>query len=915
MPLEAGRTLLHYRCVAMIGEGGMGVVWKAIDTKLDREVAIKVLPEAFSRDAERLARFEREAKLLAALNHPNIAAIYGVEHVEELRFLVLELVTGESLDKTLQRGPLPVDEALRVCEQIAAGLQEAHEQGILHRDLKPANIRRTPDGRVKVLDFGLAKALMPQGSAGDPAMSPTITTAGTIAGSILGTASYMSPEQARGKPLDRRTDVWSFGCVLFEALSGQRAFPGETISDVIARVIQTEPDASLLPPQLPAGIRRLLSRCLQKDPGRRLRDIGDARFEIQEAMAAPPGSTAGISSFGVAPAMATAAAPGAAAGEGHASARRRSRAMVWIGIALGFAAGAAAAGAFGGRLFLAPKAETPAATTMRIEMALPADAPLAAGSFIDALALSPDGRFLVYVGNQKGVRRLMLRDMSRFEVSPIPGTEGAEGPFFSPDGQWVAFHADGRLKKISVHGGPPQSILETVDYRGAAWGPDGTIVVAPGQQQIPLWRLSSDGGEARPFTQVDDAKGEWGHRFPQFLPGGKTVIFAAHEGGFNPEDASIYAVSLATGQRKFLLRASDDIRYVSTGHLLFVQAGTLLAVPFDADRLEVTGPPRPVAEGIVVQKNTGATQLAISGDGTLVYAPGAAIGSVSEFFWIAAGGRLERFPADPALYRWPRLSPDGKRLAVQIIGANNQGIWIAETNSHDFTKLTDGDGPVWSPTGDRVYFATPKDHSLRWKRSDGSGNEETILKDEHLESPTSISPDGKSVAFTIRDPKTNLDILVAPVDGKAQAKPLLQTKAQEGGARFSPDGKKIAFVSDETGRFEVYLMQYPASGGKWQISRSGGKEPIWSADGRRLYYRSGDNLEVVSIQTAPTFRSGSPEVILQDNYEGLLGSLDRANYDVAPDGRVLIIRYPEINAPHTQVRLILNFFEELKRRD
>jgi len=901
--LESGRTLMHYRLAEQIGEGGMGVVWRAADTRLERDVAIKILPDHFARDAERLARFEREAKLLAALNHPNIAAIYGVEHVDDIRFLVLELVAGESLDRTLVRGALPIDEALRVGEEIAAGLQTAHEQGILHRDLKPANIRRTPEGRVKILDFGLAKALMSQGSSGDPAMSPTITHQGTIAGSILGTASYMSPEQARGKAVDRRTDVWSFGCVLYEALTGRRAFPGETISDVIARVIQTDPDWSRLPTALPATVRRLLQRCLHKDPDRRLRDIGDARLEIQEALAAPPAGARSDETSG--PAMlARAARP-----------RWRFPAAIGATLVLGLVAGGLAAGALGTRLFgTASTATGSLVPAVRLDMALAPDAPLAAGSFINPLALSPDGRRLVYVGYQKGVRRLFVRDMDRLEVSPIPGTEGAEGPLFSPDGQWVLFHADGRLRTISVHGGPQQSILETVDYRGADWGPDGTMIVSVGQQ-MPLVTVPAAGGPSRPLTTLDKEKGEWGHRFPHFLPGGRTALFAAQEGGFNPEDAALYAVTIATGARKFIMRGSSDTRYVPTGHLVFVQAGTLMAVPFDAGRLEVTGAARPVARGIVVQKNTGAMCAAIAADGTLVHAVGDAVGATSDIFWIGRDGVTTKYPVETALYRWPRLSPDGRRLAVQIIGANVQGIWIAETNSSDFIKLTGGTGPVWSPDGDRIYFAHTLDHALRWVRSDGSGSEETLLTDEHLEFPTSVTPDGKTLAYTRRDPKTNFDIHAIATDGSGTPQPLLATPAQEGGARFAPDGRHVAYVSDSSGRFEVYVMEDPGPGGKWQISRNGGKDPIWSADGHRLYYRAGDNVMAVSITTAPAFRLGTPEVLVEEDYEGLLGTVDRPNYDVAPDGRILMLRIPGNTLKHSQVRLIQSFFQDLTRRD
>jgi eukaryotic-like serine/threonine-protein kinase len=901
--LHSEQTLLHYRLAEKIGEGGMGVVWRALDTKLDREVAIKVLPEIFARDAERLARFEREAKLLAALNHPNIAAIYGLEQVDATRFLVLELVPGESLDVTLARGALQMDEALGVCAQIAAGVQAAHDQGILHRDLKPANIRRTPQGRVKVLDFGLAKALMSGGPSDDPMMSPTITQAGTIAGSILGTASYMSPEQARGKPLDRRSDVWSFGCILYETLAGERAFPGETISDVIAKVIQSEPDWSLLPKGLPAGIRRLLGRCLQKDAEKRIRDIGDARLEMAEALAAPTEAHQAADAAGAGARDSSSAA--------STSARGATRGRWIAGFTAALVAGMVA-GAVGVSLRSRPAATSSAGRSVRVEMALPEDAPLAAGSFINPLALSPDGRRLVYVGVQKGVRRLYLRDLNKFDVTPISGTEGAEGPFFSPDSEWVGFHADGKLKKVSINGGLPQKIFDTVDFRGAAWGPDGTIVVAT-DQRGPLIMVPATGGATKPLTTLDAAKGEWGHRFPQFLPGGRTVIYEAHEGGFNAEDALVYAVSLDTGATTFLTRASDDVHYVPSGHLLYVQAGHLLAVPFDAAALKVSGVPRPVGEGALMQRNTGAVHLAVSNTGTMIYATGDPIGSTSEIYWVLKGGATQSYGVHPALYRWPRLSPDGRHIAMQVIGTHVQGTWIAPVGSEDFTKLTTGVSPIWSPRGDRVYFTMQTDRGLYWKSSDGSGAEELVLKDPQVESPTSTTPDGKTIAFTRRDPKTSLDIMTIATSGKEPPRPLVQTNAQEGGARFSPDGHYVAYVSDEGGAFEVYLMDYPGPGGRWQISRTGGKDPIWSADGHRLYFRAGDNLMSVALEFHPVFHCGAPETVVEGAYEGLLGSIDRANYDVAPDGRILLIKNPGVDGRRTQVRLVLNFFDDLAR--
>ncbi|MFQ5720346.1 MAG: protein kinase, partial [Acidobacteriota bacterium] len=713
---------------------------------------------------------------------------------------------------------------------------------------------------------------------------------GTKTGVILGTAAYMSPEQARGQPLDRRTDIWSFGCVMYEMLTGRRAFAGETISDIIAQVLKAEPDWALLPKGLPAGVRRVLTRCLQKDPDRRLRDLGDAEVEIQEARRdEEAGSEAA-----------------------RAEAGGRSRSWTRAATAAGLLA-AALAGAMVGWMASTGRTSEPLSSPTSLRMVLPDETPLAAGSFLCPVAFSPDGRLLAYVGVNDGVRRLYLRDLGRLEVTAVPGTEGAEGPFFAPDGQWVGFHADGKLRKVSVHGGLPQNLLDLVDFRGATWGPDDTIVFAPGQA-VPLFRIPASGGTPQQLTRLDAAKGEWSHRFPQFLPDGETVIFSAHEGDFDVNEAELWAVSLRTGERKFLMEASTDVRFVPTGHLLFVQAGTLLAVPFDTGRLEVTGSARPMVQKVAVQTNTGAAAFAVSPGGNLLYSIGDLIGDQVQLVWVDRSGVTEPFAAGNTVYRWPRLSPDGEHMTIQIIGANMQGIWMTPTDHVGFSRVAeDGVAPVWSPEGRWLVFADSSGTKIYRKLSDGSGSEELLAEGDLPAIPSSVSPDGSMIAFTQVDPETKRDIWLLPVAEDARARPFLNTPAREGGARFSPDGEHLVYVSDESGRFEVYVTAYPDPGGKWQVSTDGGREPLWSRDGTELFFRDGDNLMVVSVETDPVFRSGPPRIVFKGIYEGLLGSIDWPNYDVAPDGRLLMVKSPELEATRAQVHLILDWFRQLEQ--
>ncbi len=893
---EPGTSLANrYEIISELGKGGMGEVYLAEDTNLKRHVAIKLLPQQFALNKEMLARFEREARLLASLNHPNIATIHGLEKSDGQQFLVMELVEGETLAERIKKGPLPLEEALEVCRQMAEGLEAAHEKGIIHRDLKPANVKITPDGKVKVLDFGLAKAyesaVSDEERRADPALSPTITVESSRSGVILGTAAYMSPEQARGKSLDKRTDIWSFGCVLFEAITGQLAFKGDTISDTIAAILKAEPNWKAIPETAPLKIRDLLRRCLQKDSHNRLHDIADVRIEIQDVLTGSPEE------------MGSAVRP-----------TPKWRNMFWV------VAGLAVVLAI--LLLWSPwrTSEPQEKLISRFNINLPP------GETLDfeigsSVVFSPDGTQLVYVVQKDKTTQLYLRPIQDFEAHPISGTEGARGPFFSPDGNWVAFHADGKLKKVSLLGGTPQLICDAKSGLGGTWSKDGTIYFGD-WKKASLIRVPSAGGDpellATGLRMVNEETFEHSYFWPQILPGGKDLLYTIWN---KPQDMNVAVYSLERGEHKTLIEKGGYARYLPPGYLIYTWAGDLMTVPFDLEKLEVTGSPELVFEGIQ-RGDWGLANFALSDSGSLVFIQGSVKPLENGLVWVDLEGNVERSPFPLAFYQSPRLSPDGKQLVISRLD-NMPNIWIYGLERGTSRRLTDEEGSeywaIWTPDGKSIVFnSTRTGHPaapLLWKPADGSSPAELFTEGKNHQQPKSWSADGKVMAITEGlDPETGIDIFIVKIDGDRKPEPFLNSRFNESQPLFSPDGRWIAYVTDESGRDEVYVRPYPGPGDLIPISTDGGMEPVWSPDGKVLYYRdfSGNKMMAVSFNTEPELRVSQPRLLFEGKYYG--GSPWGRNYDISPDGtRFIMITDESQSEKPTQINLILNWVEELKR--
>jgi Tol biopolymer transport system component len=880
---EIGKTILHYRILEMIGVGGMGEVYRAKDQKLGRDVAIKVLPEEFAKDTDRVARFRREAKLLASLNHPNIAAIHGLEESDGTHFLVLELIEGDTLADRIKGGPIPVEESLRLALQIAEALEAAHEKGVIHRDLKPANVIITAEDKVKVLDFGLAKALADETRNIDSSHSPTITEAMTRPGVVLGTAAYMSPEQAKGKSVDKRADIWAFGCILYECLSGKRAVQRETSTETLAAILRDEPDWQALPSTVPPSIRFVLRRCLEKDVSRRFHDAADLRIEIEEALSSSQIARTPI----------------------YGRARRRPALPLAFAVLI-----TAVITGIGVWLF---KPATPALSSVgRYTITLPTGDTFVAYS----LALAPGGNELAYVGRTRaGTQQLFLRAMDSREPKPIPDTEGAGRPFFSPDGQWLGFGTqDGKIKKIHVSGGAAQVLCNTGEW-GATWASDGTIYFAPSGHS-GLMKVSSSGGTPQEVTKLDLAKGEISHRLPQILPGGEALLFTVWTGpGW--DERHLEVVVLKSGERRALLQGGDTGRYIPTGHVVYSHAEALTAVPFDLDRLEITGPPVLLADQT---QGVEGGEFSVSDSGTLVYIKGSHQLFERRLVCVDRKGIAEPLSAPARCYGDPVLSPDGHRVALQIM-AGTSGIWIYEFARRTLTPFTPLDSagssqaPVWTPDGKRIVYRGTRAgfRNLFWKATDGSGHEERLTTSHNLQTPGSFTPDGKWLIFWEDDPVTFRDLWMLPMNGELKPIAFLQTPFAEWVPRFSPDGRWVAYVTNESGRGEICVRPFPGPGGALQISTEGGTEPLWSGDGKELFYRIGNKMMAVDTVTQPSFKAGSPRMLFEGNYRySDTGGLNYA-YSMQ-DQRFLMIQEVEPQPPATQIQIVTNWFEELRER-
>ncbi len=908
MIVEPGAVLGRYQIDALLGRGGMGEVYRARDTRLRRDVAVKVLPAAFTADPERMARFEREAHLLASLNHPHIATIHGLEEADSVRALVMELVEGPTLAERLRQGAMPLEEALAIARQMAEAIEYAHERGIVHRDLKPSNVKLTSEGAVKVLDFGLAKALEDAPEAGQgESQSPTLSARATRAGVILGTAAYMSPEQAKGKGADRRSDVWSFGVVLYEMLSGRQAFVGETASEILAAVLKTEPEWSVLPSSVPPRVGRLLRRCLEKDLRRRVQAIGEARIAIEDALTGAPEETT------------AAATP------------LWRRALPWsLALPVTFLLGLWAAWR------PAPQPEK----SQHLSVELGADASLVTDVGLGAAAvLSPDGRVLAFVARKAAgeASQLYVRRLEHLEAAPLAETEGARNPFFSPDGEWIAFFAGGKLKKVVVTGGAAVTLCDAPDDRGGSWSEDGNILLTP-TPQTGLWRVSSAGGAAEAWTTPDTAAGELTHRWPQALPGGEAVLFTAQRAGSNFDDANLVVQRLPGGSRKIVQRGGFHGRYLPSGHLVYMHEGTLFAAPFDLDRLEMTGGPTPALEGVTAAAGGGA-QFAFSSRGTLAYVPGPSGAGAVPLQWMDADGNLTLLRAVADDYRNIRFSPDGRRLAMSIGQSGQVDLWVYEWERDTLSRLTfdasEDHDPVWTPDGQGIAFASRRAdnaiENLYWQRADGTGDAERLTESANRQVPTSWHPSEKFLAFSEGHELTQADILILPLEGDEVSgwkpgKPtvFLNTPSIVHAAAFSPDGRWLAYHSTESGAFEVYVRPFPGSraearraeagpGGKWQVSTGGGAFPIWSRNGKELFYWSGEQIWVASYTFQDdSFRAEKPRAWSPGRVPARAAGFW---FDLHPDGKRFAILKA---APQTEVRrdkvvLITNFFDELHR--
>jgi eukaryotic-like serine/threonine-protein kinase len=875
MSLAPGTRLGLYDVVGLLGAGGMGEVYRARDTKLSRDVALKILPAPFAFDADRLARFTREAQVLAALNHPNIAQIYGFEDSGRVHALALELVVGPTLADRLEHGPISLAEALPIARQIAEALEAAHEQGIIHRDLKPANIKVRPDGTVKVLDFGLAKALDPGViSSADVANSPTLTDRATQMGTILGTAAYMAPEQARGKRVDQRADVWAFGCVLYEMLTGRRTFEGDDASITLAAVLKEEPKWAAVPQSMPEPIRRLLARCLEKDPKRRLQAIGEARVLIEDFESG----------------RVVAGAPAAA----RVAIGGRER-LLWFGVAL------ALCGTLGLMLWGRRSTSIPSVPqVVRLDLSLPTGVELNV-STPEGIAVSPDGTGIAFIGVVGGLRRVYMRRLSEPDAVALRGTDGTSSFFFSPDGTALALVSPQGLRKLTLADGLVSTVTQGqyVFNTGGDWGDDGQITI---QRAGVLWRVPAAGGTPTALTTLDTEGHETFQNWPLALPGGRDLLFTSQRSGPSPS-TRIEVVNLKTRARRVIVEAASFPLYASSGHLLFVRDTDLLAVPFDVDSASVRGTPVVVLQNVATA-NTGAPLAAISRAGTFVYAAG---GARSRLVWVTRAGVETTVTDTERAYREPRLASDGRRIVMRI----DSDLWVLDAVRATFTRLTSNAGavfPIWRPDGGAVLFSGNTGLNLVDVQS---GAVQALTGSAVGDFPSAITRDTKLVAMNRQNAETGQDIYSLSLAGDTQPQPLVHGPAFEGGAQFSPDGRYVAYASDESGAMEVYLRPYPTLDRRWQVSTGGGTSPLWNPKGGEVFYRSGDKMMAVTVGSGQEPALSQPHMLFERRY-AYGATITIANYDVSRDGQRFLMVRNTTESSHLNVAL--NWSEELKAK-
>jgi serine/threonine protein kinase/Tol biopolymer transport system component len=886
MPLTPGSPLGPYCIVSSLGAGGMGEVYRAHDAKLHRDVAIKVLPSLFAADPDRVTRFEREAQTLAALNDPHIAHIYGLEETAGALALVMELIEGEDLARRIARGPVPIDDAIPIARQIAEALEAAHEQGIMHRDLKPANVMVRADGVVKILDFGLAKIMSaasgPQATIATMSSPTALSPAMTQIGIILGTAAYMAPEQARGKAIDRRVDVWAFGCILFEMLAGTRPFDGETVTDVLSAIVSRDPDWTALPEQTPVEIRTLLHRCLEKDPRRRLRDIGEARLICENPQ------TSDVASVVASPA------------------RRPKWVLPALTAALAIVALSASA-----LLVTMRKSgtDTPRAVT-RFDLQPPGNASLNV-VFRPAVSVSADGSAIAFTAITEGVSRIYIRSRMDVDIHVVPGTDGGSNPSLSPDGKWVAFFVDGSIRKSSVDGAAT-TIGRAGDNRGIAWSDDGALIF-PLQASGPLVRMSADGGEQRPITTI--RSGERTHRWPDVLPGGKAVLFTVGTlGSPDSYDASnIEAVLLATGERRVVIKGAAMARYCGD-HLVYSKGPALFAAPFDPERLSTTGPPVQIVAGVERDSSTGAAHFDCANDGTLAFIPGSPVGDLRRLVWVDQQGQKTVVGLTPGPYQEARVSPDGTR-AVLLKGTTGGGdVWTYDFSSGTLNRLTftsTNAAPMWSADGKMVYYTafepTGASSTIMRKVADGSREAEVVRKVPGRAYLDWID-DRQTMAIidSVNAASDRGDLLRCAFDPAAPAQALVSSAANEYAGSVSPGGRWLAYESDETDRLEVHVRDLTGTGAHWQVTTAGGEEPRWSADGREMVYRIANRLVSIPLVEGTTFQAGKPRPLFDALYN--LGIESGRSYDVDPKtGRFLIVVPADGGSTSAVVRVVLNW--------